>query len=143
MAKTFLVAIDFEEASQRAIELAKEMASPLGAELALVHVYQVPIYTYPSFDPAILPTLHEDVERAARHAIDELAAEVGVKQAILTVGDPATEIVATAARIQADLIFMGTHGRRGIAHALLGSVAERVIRRSTVPVLTVRCEETR
>jgi len=141
MATTLLVAVDFEEASRRAIELAKQMAAPLGAKLALIHVYTLPVYTYPGLEPSILPGFHGEVTTAARRALEGLAEEVGVPDVVLREGDPVVEILAAAREWGATMIVMGTHGRHGLAHALLGSVAEKIIRQSEVPVLTVRAQE--
>lgn len=140
MATTIVIAVDFEDASRRAIDLAKELAAPLGATLVLVHAYALPVYTYPGLEPSILPGFHHEVTTAARNALDALSADVGVPSAVLRDGDPAREILAFARERRASMIVMGTHGRRGLAHALLGSVAEKVIRDSEIPVLTVRAE---
>lgn len=142
MATTLLVAVDFEEASRRAIALAKDLAAPLGAELVLVHVYTLPVYTYPGLEPSILPGFHGEVTRAAGRALEALAADVGIGNTMLREGDPVTEILAAARAKGAAMIVMGTHGRRGFAHALLGSVAEKIIRQSEIPVLTVRAQAT-
>jgi nucleotide-binding universal stress UspA family protein len=138
MATTLLVAVDFEEASRQAIAYAKQLAAPLGATLALVHVYQLPVYTYPGLEPTILPGFHGEVTVAARRALEQLAADEGIERSLLREGDASTEILAAARECAATMIIMGTHGRRGLAHALLGSVAEKVIRQSDVPVLTLR-----
>jgi nucleotide-binding universal stress UspA family protein len=138
MANLILVAVDFEEASRRAIDLAKELAGPLGAEVALLHVYELPIYSYPGLESSVLPGFHVEVTEAARRSLDELAAEVGVTQTFLREGDAVTRILEIATERRPAMILMGTHGRRGLAHALLGSVAENVIRACSVPVLTVR-----
>ena len=142
MATTIVIAVDFEDASRRAIGVAKELAAPLGAKLVLVHAYELPVYTYPGLEPSILPGFHHEVTQAAHHALEALADEVGVPDAMLRDGPPAREILAAARERQAAMIVMGTHGRKGLAHALLGSVAEKVIRESDVPVLTVRTEAT-
>jgi len=142
MATTLLVAIDFEEASRQAIDYAKQLAAPLGATLVLVHVYQLPVYTYPGLEPNILPGFHQEVTVAARGALEQLAADVSVDRSMLREGDAAGEILAAARECHASMIIMGTHGRRGLAHALLGSVAEKVIRQSDVPVLTLRTRAT-
>jgi nucleotide-binding universal stress UspA family protein len=141
MTTTLLVAVDFEEASRQAIDYAKQLAAPLGATLTLVHVYTLPIYTYPGLEPSILPGFHHEVTVAARRALDQLAQQVGVERSLLREGDTAVEILAAAKESGASMIIMGTHGRRGLAHALLGSVAEKVIRQSDVPVLTLRAQE--
>lgn len=141
MATTLLVAVDFEEASRRAIELAKQLAAPLGAHLAIVHVYTLPVYTYPGLEPSILPGFHAEVTTAARRAIEAFSRDVGIPDAILREGDLVAEILAAARERSASMIIMGTHGRHGLSHALLGSVAEKIIRQSDVPVLTVRVPE--
>lgn len=136
--KAILVATDFEAASTAAIALAEELAPALGAEIVLLHVAQLPIYTYPGFEPAVLPGAFQEVTAAARRALEELAGKHGGLRTVLREGDPATEILAAVAELAPRLVVLGTHGRRGIAHLFLGSVAEKVVRRSEVPVLTVR-----
>jgi len=133
-----LVPIDFEEASLKALELAKELGPRLGCEVLLVHVYQLPVYTYPGLEPGILPGFHAEVTAAAKRALSDLATRSGGLRSMLREGDPATEILAAAEELAPRMVIMGTHGRRGLTHLLLGSVAEKVVRRSTVPVLTVR-----
>jgi nucleotide-binding universal stress UspA family protein len=136
-----LVPVDFDEGSIRALSLASELAAALGAEVTIVHVYELPIYTYPGLDPAALPPLHTEVTDAARRALDEFAKQHGVDRAVLREGDVEAEILGTAKELQARMIVMGTHGRGGLAHALLGSVTERVVRRSPIPVVTVRADK--
>jgi len=138
-AEVILVPVDFEAASMKALDLAKQLAGKMGAEVVLVHVYQLPVYTYPGLEPALLPGFHTEVSAAAARAVEQLAAQQGVR-ALLREGDPASEILAAALEVKATMIVMGTHGRRGFAHLFLGSVAEKVIRKSTTPVLTVRSE---
>lgn len=141
MATILLVAVDFEEASRRAIELAQKLAAPLGARLVLIHVYTLPVYTYPGLEPTILPGFHSEVTAAAQRAMAALCDDVGVPDSVLVEGDPAREILAAARERKAAMIIMGTHGRTGLSHALLGSVAEKVIRQSEIPVMTVRAPE--
>lgn len=133
-----LVPTDFEAASRKALEVAKELAPCVRAQIVLCHVYTLPVYTYPGLEPAVLPGFHAEVMAAAKKALDELAASEGGLPSQLREGDPATEILAAAAELKAKMIVLGTHGRQGLAHLLLGSVAEKVVRRSPVPVLTVR-----
>lgn len=133
-----LVPVDFEGASMRALEVAKELGSSLGAEVVLAHIYQVPMFTYPGLEPALLPTFTVEVSNAAKRAVEQLAASTGGLRALLREGDPATEIIAAARELGARMIVMGTHGRGGLAHLFLGSVAEKVMRESDVPVMTVR-----
>jgi nucleotide-binding universal stress UspA family protein len=139
--QTIVVAVDFEAASDKALALASELAERLGCELALVHVYQLPIYTYPGLEPGVLPAYQSEVTAAAKRALDALAGKHGVKRAYLRQGDPATEVLAALDELRPKLAVVGTHGRRGLSHLLLGSVAEKIVRRATVPVVTVRADE--
>jgi universal stress protein A len=128
-----LVPTDFSVCSMWALRYAEEMARRFGAEIVLVHV-----------DQSLVPAsqLAETQHAAAREELDGLVAflhERGMPaHSVLRSGGPAEEIVATAEVEHADLIVMGTHGRSGLTHVLMGSVAESVVRRSSCPVLTVR-----
>jgi nucleotide-binding universal stress UspA family protein len=133
-----LVPIDFEPASLKALSIAKDLASRLGGEIVIVHVYQLPVYTYPGLEPSLMPGFHAEVTSAAERAVASLAQQEGNLRAVLRQGDPATEILNAADELKASMIVMGTHGRQGLAHLILGSVAERVLRKSNVPVLSVR-----
>jgi nucleotide-binding universal stress UspA family protein len=137
-ANVIVVPIDFEKASEKALATAKDLASKLGGEVVLVHVYQLPVYTYPGLEPTLLPGFHTEVAAAAKRAVEQAAGQAGVARAVLREGDPAAEILAAAEELGASMIVMGTHGRTGIAHLFLGSVAEKVIQKSPIPVLTVR-----
>ena len=133
-----VVPTDFEAASMKALELAKSLAGHVGAEVVLVHVYALPVYTYPGLEPALMPGFTSEVMGAARRALEQLGAEQGGLRTVLREGDAATEILDVAKDLGARFIVMGTHGRKGLSHLFLGSVAERVVRRSPVPVMTVR-----
>jgi len=139
-----LVPTDFGPSSTRALQMALDLAASLGAELTIAHVIEVPVYAYPGFSVSAIDML-SGIEEAARKSLHDLVESVkgrmpGVKSTLRT-GSTAEEILAASGETGADLIVMGTHGRRGVAHALLGSVAERVVQRSMVPVLTVRGQE--
>lgn len=124
---------DFSVCSMRALRYAERLARRFGAEIVLVHV-----------DPALLlgSEVAETRQGVAQKELEDLVvllATRGVQaRAVVRAGAPAGEILTTAETEHADLIVMGTHGRTGIAHALIGSVAENVVRRSRCPVLTVR-----
>jgi nucleotide-binding universal stress UspA family protein len=137
-ANVILVPIDFEAASMKALTTAKELSARLGGEVVLVHAYQLPVYTYPGIEPTLLPGFHGEVTAAAQRALDELCRREGGLRGILREGEPSSEILAVAEAEKAAMIVMGTHGRTGIAHLFLGSVAEKVVRKSAIPVLTVR-----
>ncbi|MFW6051688.1 MAG: universal stress protein [Myxococcota bacterium] len=134
--------IDFSKTSEHALEYALNLAEGLGAEVHVLHVYQLPMYTMP--DGALLagPDVATRVLETSREALGEVVdrhAQRGVPiERHLTEGVPHAEIDRVAREVGADLIVMGTHGRSGLGHLLLGSVAERVVRSSAVPVLTVR-----
>ena len=135
--KTILVPIDFQDASLDALAAARELAGPLGLEVVLLHTYAIPVVVYPGFDPIVAPGLPEEIAATARTALDKLAAENGGLTTILRSGDPATEILRVVDELHPALVAMGTHGRKGLAHLLLGSVTEKIVRSSPAPVLTV------
>jgi nucleotide-binding universal stress UspA family protein len=143
-----LVATDFSEHADRALEWAIELAKRFGgAPITLLHTYEIPVYSVP--DGAFIATA-DMTSRIAAAAEKGLAAtlevnkDAGVKiESLLRTGPPAEEINAVAQLVGAGLIVLGTHGRRGLSRALLGSVADRVIRTAKVPVLTVHAEKKR
>jgi nucleotide-binding universal stress UspA family protein len=138
-----LVPTDFSDAADAALAYAKTLAGRLGASLHLVHVFSNP-YAMASYSEVYAP-VPADLQEAA---IAEARAELTIRldagevrrfhgtQTIVT-GLTAKEIARFAAEHAVDLIVMGTHGRRGFAHLLLGSVAEHVVRIAPCPVLTV------
>lgn len=141
--KRILVPVDFSETARAAMETAVDLAAKFDAEVLLVHAYPIPGYTFPDGSAvASSRMLQELADEAARHLDEwrELALKAGAARVSTdtAVGDPAGEIVRLAAEKKADLVVMGTHGRTGIEHALMGSIAERVVRRAKCPVLTVR-----
>ena len=139
-----LCPIDFSEASRGAIRYAVDLAQKFGAGLTLLHVYHVPGYTFPEgmvvAGPATLTELASEIDAALgewkREAESLGATEVTTATAM---GTTPVEIVKAAAGY--DLIVMGTHGRKGIRHALLGSVAEKVVRTALCPVLTLHTQD--
>jgi nucleotide-binding universal stress UspA family protein len=143
-AKHILVAHDFSDTAEGALRYALDLAEKLGAALTIVHAYEVPIYGFPE-GPALVPEMATQLEQASRAALDSVvrrAARPGlVPDSRLRQGPAWSEINTTAKEIGADLIVLGTHGRRGVARALLGSVAEKVVRTATCPVLTVHAHE--
>ena len=139
--KHILVAVDFGESSDEAMELGIELARKLGASLTLVHTYEIPTYAYPNASFLVVDLL-TPIEEAARKQLERTLAAVQARvpaaKAVLRRGAAATEILAVIDELHPDLLVTGTHGRRGISRAVLGSVAEKVLRTSPVPVLTVR-----
>ena len=124
-ARQILLATDFSESSDAAARVARDYACHFGARLHLLHV------VWTGADKAMPPLLST--------LADELRRDVPVLTAVET-GSPAVQILRYAARHGIDLIVLGTHGRTGVSRALLGSVAERVVRTAPCPVLTVSQE---
>jgi nucleotide-binding universal stress UspA family protein len=136
--KTVLVATDFSEGSDEALERAIEIAMPSKAPIEILHVIELsegfPFGTYYDADYGALYASvdRELVTRANRVRAAGLACETKIVD-----GFASTEIAKRGREIDAGVIVVGTHGRTGLAHVVMGSVAERVVRRSTSPVLTV------
>jgi nucleotide-binding universal stress UspA family protein len=102
-----------------------------------LHSYTIPVVIYPGFDPILAPGLPEEIADTAKTALEKLAAEHGIAQFLLRAGDPAAEILKVIDEMKPAFVAMGTHGRTGLAHLILGSVTEKIVRSSPVPVLTV------
>jgi nucleotide-binding universal stress UspA family protein len=140
--KTILVPTDFSEASSEALATAIAFARAFDAHIELVHVFVEPTYILPPpVEIATFPFDLSEIMIKVQASLDgerRRAAEAGIAVEARTIsGRAPAEIVAHAKKIGADLIVMGTHGRGGFQHALLGSVAERVVHHSTCPVLVV------
>ena len=141
--KKILCPIDFSDASRTALETAADLARRHGASLTLFHAYPVPGYTCPDGSFVASTKMLEELADQARRHLDEwkgIATGLGLTSvdAATAVGEPAYEICAYAKDKAIDLVVVGTHGRTGLTHALMGSVAERVVRKAPCPVLTVR-----
>jgi nucleotide-binding universal stress UspA family protein len=138
--KTILVAVDFEGASRRAIEAARWLAGPLGADLVVVHAHERHGFSHPELPDELVTRIDDLAEQAAQKSLTELAAEAGATRALFRFGDPSARILEAATEIGAFMIVMGTHGRSGLGRLLMGSVAAEVVRAAPVPVMTVRAE---
>jgi len=148
--KSILLPSDFSECAAEAARYALALAEQFDAHLHLLHVIhditsQVPDFGMGLAFPAYVEHLPERIQKLEEEAIRNLAeltpdgwsarhgATIAVKR-----GQPFVEIIRYAREHDVDLIVVGTHGRSALAHALLGSVAERVVRKAPCPVLTVR-----
>jgi nucleotide-binding universal stress UspA family protein len=147
--KTILVPHDFSSSANHAAAIARDEAKTHGAKVVLLHVIDLPGQLKPETvivpDPTGAPINIKDyaVAQAEEHLKDlsaRLAKDGVTPQTFIRVGKPEDEIVRFANENNIDLIVMGTHGRTGLAQLLVGSVAERVVRSSKVPVLTIRAE---
>ena len=138
--KHILVPHDFSETASAALAYALDLAAKLGARVTVLHVYDAVGYGFPE-GWALTAEVAGQIEAAASQALDgvvERARKSGVTvDRVLRQGPAWSEIEGFARAANVDLIVMGTHGRRGLSRVLLGSVAERVVRVSPCPVLTV------
>jgi nucleotide-binding universal stress UspA family protein len=142
MSKPLLVPTDFSECSKSALDQAVALAKKLEAEVVLMNAWELPviglpdgaIVATPEWATRIMDACEKSLrEEAARHAASGVKIRTLAKQ-----GDSWRAILDVAAELPAEMIVMGTHGRRGLPRALLGSVAEKVVRTAECPVLTVR-----
>lgn len=140
-ARRMIVPTDFSETADRALATAIDLARPLAAEIVLVHVYAPVMVLPPPIDMVSLPAVFPKAMEKMMAALEARAARVrdaGLScELALVEGSPHLEVVREADERRADLVVMGTHGRGGLAHAVLGSVTERVIHRAPCPVLVV------
>ena len=145
--KRILVPTDFSKHSQNALTYATAFAEKFGAELYLLHVVQDLALYVPdalALGTPVSPPM-EQFTSAAQDALGRLIADNGLERfkvhPEVREGTPFYEIIRYAREADVDLIVMATHGHSGLAHVLLGSVTEKVVRKSPCPVLTVRHPE--
>jgi nucleotide-binding universal stress UspA family protein len=136
-----LVPFDFSDGARLALAHAVASARTFHARLTLLHVVHLP-YLGSGFGPGEGLALETSLVEEASSRLGAIAGEVkreGVAaEAVVRIGHPASDVVDVAYRGDTDLIVMGTHGRTGLKHVLLGSVAERVVRHAPCPVTVVR-----
>jgi nucleotide-binding universal stress UspA family protein len=136
--KQILCPVDFDENSLHAVEQASALARGGTGRLCLLHVIQInPLAT----EGFALGELYDSQEKYAREKLDQITLDrlAGVECEILIErGNPADVILAMEKTVAPDLVVMATHGRRGFTRLVMGSVAEKVVRESITPVLTVR-----
>lgn len=148
--KTILVPHDFSTSANHAAAIARDEAKLHGGTLVLLHVIELPHQLGP--DAIIVPPetgapisvkqyAIDSAEAHLQDLADRLAKDGVTARGVVAIGAPVDEINRAVERERADLIVMGTHGRTGFRHLVAGSVAERVVRSSKVPVLTIRHPE--
>lgn len=142
--RRILVPTDFSETSEAALAYALDLAKRLGSSIHVLHVIDDVSFTavYPDAISVELAAVRAQLTDEARRRLDALVDRCTARgvpaTSEVTVGRPARAISETAAAQGSDLIVMATHGRSGLAHLMLGSVAERVLRTAPCAVLTVR-----
>lgn len=142
--RRILAPTDFSEHADKAVRYACQLAERLGSELHLLHVLSdvVPAGPDPMLAPVLPPEYYRETEEQSRIALAQLIepdwGHPGGFEAAVRWGGPVEGIVDYAADLEIDMIVIATHGRSGLSHALLGSVAERIVREAPCPVLTIR-----
>ncbi|HHT9111008.1 MAG TPA: universal stress protein [Candidatus Brocadiaceae bacterium] len=143
--KNVLCPVDYSVYSEKALHYAIEFAEKYQAKLYLMHVLDIRVYDIN--DPDLYNVNIVDKEtieklraRLLKCVSEETKGKIPV-EAIVIQGVPFTEIITAARDYKIDMIVIGTHGRTGLSHAIMGSVAEKVVRKSPCPVLTVRHPE--
>jgi nucleotide-binding universal stress UspA family protein len=143
--KKILYATDFSTYSAHARPYAIEFAKKFGAEVTIINVLMSPSYAVSPEFAVDLTKIQKDMQAAAEASLAEVRAafekESVPARAILEVGSPFSEIIKTAENEKIDLIIMATHGHGAVKHMLLGSTAEKVVRKAPCPVLTIRHPE--
>jgi len=141
--KTILVPTDFSDFADHALDYAIALAGKLGAQVHVVHALTIPELGVPELGVALSSTMMGTMVQRSQAALDKLVADRPSASfaTMLRTGDSRSVILQTAEELSADLIVMGTHGRRGVTRALLGSIAEAIVRTAPCPVLTVRRRE--
>lgn len=139
-----LVPCDFSNATQEVTRFAIDIAKRYQAKLTLLHIYEMPIYPIPPDSvlmvaPDVLAQQMSEMVTLLENLKKDIESQ-GVKDVVTKIsqGAPAVEILKECDEERYDLIVMGTHGRTGLKHVLIGSVAEKIVRKAPCPVLTIR-----
>lgn len=141
--KKILAPVDFSDMSEEALSYATGLADELGAKVLVLHAIEPIVFANASLGSGLaVPHLLEEQRQAAKETLDKLVARLRKRKVEVTglieTGAPYDAIVTVANAKKCDMIVMGTHGRSGLGHLLLGSTAEKVVRMAECPVLTVR-----
>jgi nucleotide-binding universal stress UspA family protein len=141
--RRILAPTDFSELSKQGLKSALELAEAFGAKLLLLYVVEPPPYPVEGIVPSHLgATMLDDLERQATNDLAQMLSETQASRMDVArrvvVGIPYRKIVDVAEEEKIDLIVMTTHGRTGVSHLVMGSVAERIVRTAPCPVLTIR-----
>jgi nucleotide-binding universal stress UspA family protein len=141
-----LVPVDYSPCSRAALRFAVELAQRFEATLDIVHCWDRPSYvsdvSMTTTEPMSGKSLIRLIQENARHDLDEFLRSAELPEGVtltgrLVPGDPASTLIHELKERKHDMVVVGTHGRTGLSHLLLGSVAEKLVRLSPVPVMTV------
>ena len=139
-----VVGTDFSDTAERAVDEAVDLAAQVGAVVTLVHAYELPMYSFP--DGVVVTgaeaadKMTTDLLRRLDASVDRLKGRGVAIKSVLRMGPAWEELNTVAAELGADVIVVGSHGRRGFSRLVLGSVAERMVRTATRPLLVIRRE---
>ncbi len=144
--KTILFATDFSEGSDFAFNAALSLARQFNSKLLIVHIINEPVDLRGFYVPHIsFDKLEEEIEQGAEKLMEKFCRDhlqdYSSYETFVLPGIPYDEIIKNAVKFNADLIVLGTHGRTGLDHVLFGSTAEKVVRKSPIPVMTIRIKE--
>jgi len=139
--RNILCPIDFDANSPAALEYAGKVAQETGGRIFILHVVPWTVAAVPIDASEVLAELKQSATTRLRQlAKEKLDARVGHEIIVTVAANPGHEVVRLASELKADAIVMATHGRKGLSHLVLGSVAERVVREAPCPVLTLRAQ---
>lgn len=146
MFKTILFATDFSPSSEHAFKYALSLARKFESRLGIIHVINEPVDLRGFYVPHIsFDQLEAEIEQGALKLMAEFctrnAGDYQHVETYVVPGIPYDEIIKKATELSADLVVVGTHGRTGLDHVLFGSTAEKVVRKSPVPVMSIRIPE--
>lgn len=144
--KTILFASDFSQGSDFAFQSALSLARKFDSKLIVIHIINEPVDLRGFYVPHIsFDKLEEEIEQGAEKLMDQFCRthmkDFENYQSFVLPGIPYDEIIKKAVEFKANLIVLGTHGRTGLDHVLFGSTAEKVVRKSPIPVMTIRIKE--
>jgi nucleotide-binding universal stress UspA family protein len=144
--RTILFATDFSESSDHAFRYALSMAKRFNARLVIIHVINEPVDLRGFYVPHIsFDKLEEEIEEGAQKMMEKFCRtyirDYDNYESFIVPGIPYEEVIKKGLESHADLIVMATHGRTGLDHVLFGSTAEKVVRKSPIPVMTIRKTE--
>lgn len=139
--RNILCPIDFDANSPAALGFAGEIAQETHGKIYLLHVVPWTVAAVPIDASQVLAELKQSATtRLQQLAKEKLNGRVANEIVVTVATDPGSEVVRIARELKADVVIMATHGRKGLSHLVLGSVAERVVRESLCPVLTLRAQ---
>jgi universal stress protein A len=136
-----LVPVEYSEPCREALELAGALAAPASATLVVLHAWEVPSYVTDHVSPgghSLFDMVRSRAEEEMKAFLSRAKLPSGVKvETRIESGEPAHVVLNGIRDTQSDLVVLSTHGRTGLSHMVLGSIAEKIVRLSPVPVLTV------